>query len=233
MNSKLIQPRSFQISPFSNEYLRCPSLTVRRSTVVDLFIAEHTLRQMTQRQEFLLCILSELQIGQKEPVESNENEIQEVKQQLEDIRPQLLQCESALARAESSFDNVILKLVYDELREDAKWFMRIDMVHDCWGRGGCCGRDCGCCEKRDFLEKGAGHCTADCWCCNKIRSSGPPQTKEEIEQSLRTKLEDPRAIFLVNMANWFFTPRDFQLDPRIKQKPEDLIRSVLDTKTGK
>jgi hypothetical protein len=47
------------------------------------------------------------------------------------------------------------------------------LVQDCAGKGGCCGRDCGCCINRpadlDTRKLGVGHCTVECGCCNKAR----------------------------------------------------------------
>lgn len=233
MRSKLIQPRSFRVSPFSNEYLRCPSVTIRRSTVVDLFVAEYTLRLLAQRREVLLFKLTELQLQQEVTIESNESEIQEVTTQLQENQSQLSKGESALLRAEFYLGNVRLKVAYDELRKDAKWFMRQEMVDDCWSWGGCCSRECGCCAKRYLLDKGAGHCTSECWCCNNSQGSGPPEIREEVDQSLRSRLEDQHPVHVVNIANWFFTPQTFQEDPRRISEPEDLLRLILDFKPNR
>lgn len=53
------------------------------------------------------------------------------------------------------------------LRKNPNWHLNPWLREDCKGRGGCCGRDCGCCERsrgglRDF---GSGHCTSACHCC--------------------------------------------------------------------
>ena len=47
-------------------------------------------------------------------------------------------------------------------------------------RGGCCGRSCGCCEKRCLAGgKGIGHCTTGRWCCE--ANHGHSVTEEELD----------------------------------------------------
>lgn len=61
----------------------------------------------------------------------------------------------------------------DRWRSDPKWYMHPFLVEDCAGKGGCCSRDCGCCENRLMNSKtrklGAGHCTSECGCCQKAQ----------------------------------------------------------------
>ncbi|KAJ6184028.1 hypothetical protein N7519_005329 [Penicillium mononematosum] len=57
---------------------------------------------------------------------------------------------------------------YDTYRSNPKWYLHPDLRNDCAGRGGCCGRQCGCCEKREPTPgrpRGVGHCTVQCGCC--------------------------------------------------------------------
>lgn len=56
-------------------------------------------------------------------------------------------------------------------RSNPDWYLCEWLRQDCAGRGGCCGRDCGCCEKprpthRDWNQ---GHCTSACGCCVRTR----------------------------------------------------------------
>lgn len=55
-------------------------------------------------------------------------------------------------------------------RSHPQWYMHPVLREDCAKRGGCCGRDCGCCVRRLVsvcrnLE--AGHCSIEC--CRKFR----------------------------------------------------------------
>lgn len=59
-------------------------------------------------------------------------------------------------------------------RSNTSWYMHPILVEDCQARGGCCGRDCGCClsserEKSSAGLLGVGHCTLKCGCCLKSR----------------------------------------------------------------
>ena len=59
-------------------------------------------------------------------------------------------------------------------RSNNSWYMHPVLVEDCQARGGCCGRDCGCClsserEKSSAGVLGVGHCTLKCGCCLKSR----------------------------------------------------------------
>ncbi|CAG8900334.1 unnamed protein product [Penicillium egyptiacum] len=57
-------------------------------------------------------------------------------------------------------------------RRNPKWYLHRVLREDCAGRGGCCGRDCGCCLERKLdwdRERAAGHCTVECGCCQNAR----------------------------------------------------------------
>ena len=41
-----------------------------------------------------------------------------------------------------------LKMILSKIREDPTRYLRDSLVKDCISRGGCCGRDCRCCENR-------------------------------------------------------------------------------------
>ncbi|OJJ45574.1 hypothetical protein ASPZODRAFT_478774 [Penicilliopsis zonata CBS 506.65] len=57
-------------------------------------------------------------------------------------------------------------------RSHPRWYMHRVLRDDCAGRGGCCGRKCGCCSNRQNLSTrkfAAGHCTVYCFCCQQAR----------------------------------------------------------------
>jgi hypothetical protein len=61
-------------------------------------------------------------------------------------------------------------------RSNHSWYMHPVLVEDCKARGGCCGRDCGCCLDYQRANSsagvlGAGHCTVKCGCCLESRGS--------------------------------------------------------------
>ncbi|KAI9933666.1 hypothetical protein ASPWEDRAFT_30496 [Aspergillus wentii DTO 134E9] len=64
-----------------------------------------------------------------------------------------------------------LKRGYKATRSDPNWYLCAWLRQECAGRGGCCGRACGCCEKsRDtWRDLKRGHCTTACGCCMRSR----------------------------------------------------------------
>ena len=53
-----------------------------------------------------------------------------------------------------------------------EWYLSEWLRRDCAGRGGCCGRECGCCEKaRSNRDRkwNYGHCTGACGCCMRTK----------------------------------------------------------------
>ncbi|KAJ6185423.1 hypothetical protein N7519_006724 [Penicillium mononematosum] len=71
-----------------------------------------------------------------------------------------------------SFSDGPLVRGFELWRGNPKWYMHRVLREDCAGRGGCCGRDCGCCLNRKLFldrEHAAGHCTVECGCCQKAR----------------------------------------------------------------
>ena len=100
--------------------------------------------------------------------------------------PQLSAYETELQRLNTCFwDNrkTIWKLegnlltgvvtrAFKTCRSDPNWYLSAWLRRDCAGRGGCRGRQCGCCEKVGTHrgEQPRGHCTSACGYC--IRTQG-------------------------------------------------------------
>lgn len=69
-----------------------------------------------------------------------------------------------------------LRRAYHKIRENPKWYLCPGLTRDCISRGGCCARECRCCERRCVARgitgawtPGIGHCTPVCSCCNESR----------------------------------------------------------------
>ncbi|KOS43446.1 hypothetical protein ACN38_g5649 [Penicillium nordicum] len=98
-----------------------------------------------------------------------------------------------------------LQRAFELWRSNPSWYMHPILVEDCKSRGGCCGRDCGCCLDAQRANSsagalGVGHCTLECGCC--IRSRG-------------FELSEERERFLVNrfsFDNQMDTMEDDQMD---------------------
>lgn len=62
---------------------------------------------------------------------------------------------------------------YNIQRSYPDWYLSTSLSDDCAGRGGCCGRSCGCCERPRTVDGfedhigTRGHCTTACSCCMK------------------------------------------------------------------
>ncbi|RMJ23559.1 hypothetical protein PHISP_05570 [Aspergillus sp. HF37] len=108
----------------------------------------------------------------------------EVAQQISDmsgearrLSEQYLICKRKIWKLECDIPEGPLSRSFHTLRKNPKWYLSTWLRRDCAGRGGCCGRNCGCCEKpREINENGKivdvshGHCATTCHCC--IRSRG-------------------------------------------------------------
>jgi hypothetical protein len=76
---------------------------------------------------------------------------------------------------EDSIDSWSFRRAYHIQRKNPDWYLSDTLIADCAGRGGCCGKGCGCCERPrtvDRLEYGTntrGHCTTACSCCLNAR----------------------------------------------------------------
>ena len=141
-------------------------------------------------------------------IESDTAQLEEANKQLEEAQAQYPKKEYALYRAEYALD-MDSKNAYDSLRRDAKWFMREEMVQECSDRGGCCSRECGCCEQRYLSErkKGRGHCTIECGCCISFQGFElPKEEKEERSKDLKTRLEGWSPAYVLHLTNCYFCP---------------------------
>lgn len=57
---------------------------------------------------------------------------------------------------------------FNSCRDNPHWYQSKWLRQDCAGRGGCCGRECGCCEEFETNHEKKhprGHCTSGCGCC--------------------------------------------------------------------
>ena len=64
-----------------------------------------------------------------------------------------------------------IKRLFKTYRKNPNWYHCEWLCQDCAGHGGCCGWDCGCCERVRTISRrplhgwGHGHCTNACGCC--------------------------------------------------------------------
>lgn len=213
---------TFVFDEDDTDCLRCGSNYVLDSKLIELFLAEHALRELTQREERLHGKVTALQ--KAIAITSDENtdttEFENANNQLKEAQAQCPKREWALYLAECRF-RLWVKEMYGSLRRDDKWFMREEMVQDCSDRGGCCSRRCGCCEQRHLStrKKGRGHCTVECGCCISFRGFElPEKTKQEMSKDFETLLKQYRSPHIIHLANCFFCP--LEPEPQVKPEPQ-------------
>ena len=75
-------------------------------------------------------------------------------------------------KLEGNVPTGVVTRAFRACRADPNWYLSAWLRRDCAGRGGCCGRECGCCEKVGAHrgQHSRGHCTSACGCC--IRTQG-------------------------------------------------------------
>lgn len=102
-----------------------------------------------------------------------------------------------------------LRRGYMSVKSNPAWYLREELVEDCVSRGGCCSRDCGCCERRRLSAKngkGIGHCTVECMCC--IHDQGSEFTAEEKKDFngwFGKMLRSNNPAFLLRITNAYFS----------------------------
>jgi len=80
-------------------------------------------------------------------------------------------------------------------RSSPNRYMHPVLVEDCAGRGGCCGKGCGCCAKRQYLYEHSrklafGHCTFSCLCCEQTRGFKLDKEEREVQERQFAILND-------------------------------------------
>lgn len=123
-----------------------------------------------------------------------------------------MRAEENIYAAELLLPEKPLRKVYRKIRENPAWYLRPELVQDCIARGGCCGRDCRCCESRHInhntkgkWKPGAGHCTVECHCCCKNR--GFPlegDERQEVSDRLRKRLSSRNPSYLLALSESYF-----------------------------
>jgi hypothetical protein len=200
------------------EYLEYASNCFKRSDITGLILAEHALRELSQREETLLRKVKALQ--KAAAIESDRTQLENATQQLEEAQAAFPRKERALYQAETMLC-LLLKQAYDSLRRDAKWFMREEMTQDCSDQGGCCSRECGCCAQRHLSKrkKGRGHCTVECWCCIGFRGFElPEKEKKEVRNDFKRRIELPGSAYFEKLGIWLFHPLKFRRLSNIKSR---------------
>ncbi|KAJ5968371.1 hypothetical protein N7501_004619 [Penicillium viridicatum] len=125
-----------------------------------------------------------------------------------DLKCVIPEIAEALHNAEVLLPQRPLKKICDKIRQDPAWYLRKELINDCIERGGCCGRTCGCCEKRCLTgkEKGIGYCTMGCWCCevNRVYSI-TDDGWDVVFNNLLDRLQSENPSYLLAMTEAYFS----------------------------
>ncbi|KAJ5138790.1 uncharacterized protein N7515_003638, partial [Penicillium bovifimosum] len=162
---------------------------IHRSLLTELFLAEHALRELTQREERLHHKVIALQ--KAVAIESDGNSyathLENAQSQLEMARAQYPRKAHDLFLVEYRFPPE-MQHAYHSLRRDPEWFMRKEMIQECSDRGG------------------RGHCTAECECCIGFRGFElSEEVKQEMSKGLQAMLEEEtNPVYTIHLASCFF-----------------------------
>ncbi|KAJ5996610.1 hypothetical protein N7499_007071 [Penicillium canescens] len=98
-------------------------------------------------------------------------------------------------------------------RKHPDWYLSEELREDCAGRGGCCGRSCGCCEKPRLVHgfnpdqiwipnqiQGKGHCTSACHCC--LKAYCIQGNSISGETFYNEKIQDLDEVRFVSVGSW-------------------------------
>lgn len=185
------------------------------SDLIGLLQTELALRENTQREIALKAKMGEL--GEDSTDVTTAEDLQE---ELLALSKEYWSLERLWWEIRSSFPEGTLTRGIDYWRSQPKWYMHRVLWEDCIGRGGCCGRDCGCCSNRQSKHKfAAGHCTVECFCCEKARGFPlDPEQKSRIQSIFRPSNENTRPYdYRIKLASLL------GLTPGNHENPVDLI----------
>lgn len=170
--------RSWMLSR-TTEFDGCPA-SKAMTTVLKL---EHQLRCTIQREQHLHNTVQAL-LNSENTLREEENGqlLQNCQQELQVLNKKYWYLAQLWFIRKSQLKEPILR-GFTRCRSNPKWYLSDTLCQHCAESGGCCGRECQCCEKRTETVNrkiGAGHCTLECECCSKAR--GFEFTSEEKKQ---------------------------------------------------
>jgi hypothetical protein len=135
-------------------------------------------RWVAQRKACIQEKLQTLKSSSELPLSSEDgakhaSQLKSYEEQLKDINKKHWALSRKKWNKKSAITSWSFRRAYDIQRSYAEWYLSVDLVSDCVGRGGCCGRSCGCCKNPrtvggfDDGINTRGHCTTACGCCLK------------------------------------------------------------------
>lgn len=116
----------------------------------------------------------------KEDMGASQRQLDAYKKELQCLNDEYNTLYRQIWQLEGDIPYGVIKRAFRAYRKDHNWYLCEWLRQDCAGRGGCCGRGCGCCERSRTTSKKPrhgwdhGHCTSACGCC--IRTLGYPES---------------------------------------------------------
>lgn len=171
--------------------------------------ADIRLQETVQRESFLSEEYQRLQeIASKAGIftEEDKDQLQRWLKELEHLQEEYWQLEKQIYLLDLKHFRGPWSRAYFWTRRNPRWHFQPWLRWDCAKRGGCCGRDCGCCEvPRSTTRLRFGHCTAACGCCQRARGFEIKRDSEAYRlsqasvQALRDTLSEKHSALKVNM----------------------------------
>ncbi|KAJ5739164.1 hypothetical protein N7533_011948 [Penicillium manginii] len=150
-----------------------------------------------------------------------------------EMNTKYVQCERNLYFKDFALPPATLDYMRRFAMKDYRWYLRKTLTSHCVLIGGCCGQNCGCCEKRagHLNLKGInGHCTWACRCCLERKGfSFKNYDGESFEQQYKDELESDNPVLLLRIADGYFgNPRTQpRLNPEYNSDSADNAQSTL------
>lgn len=175
--------------------------------VIDIILAETSLRSTVQRED---ALNNKIRAAEKlADIDGNSSQLKELEKQLQELKKTRSRKVRVLYEWECMLGMGSLRKGYISVKSNPAWYLREELVEDCVSRGGCCSRDCGCCERRRLSAKngtGIGHCTVECMCCIHDRGSEfTAEEKKDVNDRFATMLRLDNPGFLLRIANAYFS----------------------------
>ena len=111
------------------------------------------------------------QINKTEPFEGGSEQLEACHKELDNLDWQIWRTERRDYVHTSKMPESPWRRALLTRRKHPEWYMMKYLRWDCAERGGCCGRDCGCCKRPRSTKRpnALSHCTAECDCCTLFR----------------------------------------------------------------
>lgn len=158
-----------------------------------LLVTEVALRENTQREMALREKIRGLLKGAIP--DNNAPLVQDLQEDISKLAKEYWNLERRWWKIRSSFKDGPLTRAIELWRSHPKWYMHRVLREDCAGRGGCCGRGCGCCSNRQNIPErkfAVGHCTVECSCCERPRGFElDPEQKSQIQEAFKLDRASP------------------------------------------